>query len=512
MTRSMMLRGVAIGLGIATALASSSALAAAMGTDQARHLLARTGFQPTPEEVALFERLDYVDSVERILGGMRAKAATPLPDWMGMSPIEFFQANREQRRENREMKDAQALGKQMGLDKDRVLKIASLVREQGGEAKAWWYREMLTTTSPFTERMVLFWHGHFTSSVQKVKYVPALVRQNELFRREAAGNFGRLLRDVARDPAMLMYLDGATSRKDSPNENFARELLELFTIGEGHYGERDIKEAARAFTGWSIDRQTGAHRVYRVIHDDGDKTFMGRSGNFDGDDIVAAVLAHPRTAERVVEKLWLEFVSPKPEPTEVKRLAGILRGANYEMKPLLRAMLLSPAFRDPANRGTLFKSPVEMTVGTLRLLQIPVDDTQRLVRAGRLLGQDVFDPPNVKGWPGGEAWISSYTLMLREQGLQRIIQATQIAGGRRDMGRPMNDMADKEQLAETPVEGRSMRNVPMAVRLPATLDGLDRARLEKIMLALPPLTPVPRDAAPGSAMALMMLDPVYQLK
>jgi uncharacterized protein (DUF1800 family) len=506
------LRGAAIGLGIAAALASSSALAAAMGTDQARHLLARTGFQPTPEEVAIFERLDYADGVERILGGMRAKAATPLPEWMGMSPVEFFQANREQRRDNREMKDARALGQQMGLDKDRVLKIASLVRQQGGEAKAWWYRELLTTTSPFTERMVLFWHGHFTSSVQKVKYVPALVRQNELFRREAAGNFGRLLKEITRDPAMLMYLDGATSRKDRPNENFARELLELFTVGEGQYGERDIKEAARAFTGWSIDRQTGAHRVYRVIHDDGDKTFLGRSGNFDGDDIVAAVLAHPRTAERVVEKLWLEFVSPKPDQAEVRRLAGILRGADYDMKPLLRAMLLSPAFRDPANRGTLFKSPVEMTVGTLRLLQIPVDDTQRLVRAGKLLGQDVFDPPNVKGWPGGEAWISSYTLMLREQGLQRIIQATQVAGGRRDMARPMNDMADKEQLSDMPVEGRSMRNMPMAVRLPAALDGLDRARLEKIILALPPITPVPRDAAPGSAMALMMLDPVYQLK
>jgi uncharacterized protein (DUF1800 family) len=196
----------------------------------------------------------------------------------------------------------------------------------------------------------------------------------------------------------------------------------------------------------------------------------------------------------------------------VKRFASIFREANYEMKPLLRAMLQSAPFRDPLNRGTLFKSPIEMTVGTLRLLQIPVDDTQRLVRAGRLLGQDLFDPPNVKGWTGGEAWISSYTLMLREQSLQRIIQATQVGGAARDMGRNMNAMVDKEQLSETPVEGRSLRNMPMALRLPPALSGVDVARLEKIMLPLPSITVIARNAEPGLAVAQMMLDPVYQLK
>jgi len=497
------MRQASIGVGLmALALFSASAQAAPMGTEQARHLLSRTGFQPTPSEVAAFEQLDYAEGVERILGTMRSKAATPLPDWMGMSPAEFFQLNREIQREKREAKNQER-------DTGRLLKIASLIRQQGGEAKAWWYREMLTTSSPFTERMVLFWHNHFTSSVQKVKYVPSLLRQNELFRREAAGNYARLLNEVARDPAMLLYLDGATSRRGQPNENFARELLELFTVGEGHYQEHDIKEAARAFTGWSIDRQTGAHRVYRVLHDDGDKSFLGRRGNLDGDDVLAAVLAHPLTAERLVQKLWLEFVSPQPDPAEIKRLAALLRQDNYEMKPLLRALFLSPAFRDPNNRGTLFKSPVEVTVGTLRLLHIPVEDTQRLVRGGRLLGQDILDPPNVKGWPGGETWITSYTLMLREQILQRIIQATQIAYAGRDMARPM---ADKEQLPDTPVEGRSMRNLPMALRLPPALSGFDTARLEKVLLPLPPLTPIARSGDAGTAVAQMLLDPVYQLK
>ena len=498
-------RHAAIGLGLIGVLGAAPALAAPMGTDEARHLLARTGFQPTPGDITTFERLDYAEGVDRILNGMRARAATPLPDWMGMSPTEFFQLNREIRREKREAE----------RDTGRILKIANLMRQQGGEAKAWWYREMLTTDSPFTERMVLFWHNHFTSSVQKTRYVPSLIRQNELFRREAAGNYGRLLGEVARDPAMLPYHDGVSSRKDRPNENFARELLELFTIGEGQYSERDIKEAARAFTGWSLDRSTGAYRFYRVLHDDDEKTFLGRSGNLDGDDVLAAVLNHPRTAERLVEKLWRELVSPTPDQEEVRRLAGIFRAERYEMRPLLRAMLLSPAFRDPANRGTLFKSPVEMVVGTLRLLALPVDDTQRLVRAGRLLGQDVFDPPNVKGWAGGEAWISSYTLMAREQGLQRIIQATNLAGGNgmeNGRGKGMARRDDKEQLPDMPVEGRSLRNVAIAVRLPEHLRGLDVARMERLLLALPPITPVARNGDAGAAMAQMLLDPVYQLK
>lgn len=486
------------GLALVASLAAGPALAAPMGTDAARHLLARTGFLPTEEEIAAFERLDHGDGVDRILDGMRAQALTPLPDWVDMPPRELFEIARLQREQKREMQDV-----------GRLLKFAGVVREQGAEAKAWWYREMLATPSPFTERMVLFWHNHFTSSVQKVRYVPALLRQNELFRREAAGNFGRLLHQVARDPAMLLYLDGAASRADSPNENFARELLELFTVGEGHYRESDIREAARAFTGWSLDHKTGRYRAYPALHDSGEKTFLGRSGPFDGDDVIAAVLDHPRTAERLVGKLWREFVSPDPDPAEVLRLAALLRANDYEMKPLLRALFATAAFRDPVNRGTLFKSPVEMTIGTLRFLRIPVDDTQRLVRAGRLLGQDVFDPPNVKGWAGGESWITSYTLMLREQALQRVIQATHVAVGQRGMA---GTMADREQLAETPVEGRSMRDMPVAVRLPGALSGVDVARLERVLLALPPVTPVSRGSEPGVAMAQMLLDPVFQLK
>ena len=500
--------GLALAAALAGGMLAAAAHAAPMGSDEARHLLARTGFQPTPDEIAEFSRLEYAQAVDRILDSMTATAATPPPRWTSMSPLEFRGAVQAELRAARTGPTASDPSGDAAAGGEAALALAAVIRQQGGEAKAWWYREMLSTDSPFTERMVLFWHNHFTSSVRKVRYVPALMRQNALFRREAAGNFGRLLKAVARDPAMLIYLDGATSRAGRPNENFARELFELFTIGQGAYTESDIREAARAFTGWSLDRRTGEHRYYQMLHDHGSKRVLGSAGYLSGDDVIEIALRHPRTSERLVAKLWREFVSPDPDPGEVRRLARLFEESDHELKPLLRALLLSPAFRDPANRGVLIKSPVELTVGTLRLLRIPVDDTMRLVRAGRMLGQDLLDPPNVKGWIGGEAWISSHSLMQREQILQRIIQATQLVHGGDGSGMAV----DREQLRDMPVEGRSMRTLPMAVQLPPALRGLDVPALRTALLALPPVEPVPNDADPGAAMARMMLDPVYQLK
>jgi uncharacterized protein (DUF1800 family) len=363
---------------------------------------------------------------------------------------------------------------------------------------------MLETDQPLVERMTLFWHNHFTSSVAKVRYPPALYRQNLLFRREAFGNFGRLLKAIARDPAMLVYLDGAGSVAHQPNENFARELLELFTLGEGHYGEADIKNAARAFTGWSMDRETGAFVERRQDHDGGEKTFLGQTGAFGGDDIVAILLRQPRTAELVCEKLWREFVSLTPDPAEIARLAAILRNGGYEMKPVLRAMFLSPAFRDPANRGTLIKSPVDLVVGSVHLLGLPVPEKTQLVRMMQGLGQLPFDPPNVKGWRGGESWITTYTLLLRQQFLRRIVEATTVS--------PMSGSARKQVMEPPrPVEGRSLRNAEEA-KLGPTLLGIETAELVRTLLPRQPIDPVDTGRTPGAIAAAAMLDPVYQLK
>ncbi|MBL8674034.1 MAG: DUF1800 domain-containing protein, partial [Rhodospirillales bacterium] len=340
------------------------ARAAAMGADDARHLLSRTGFGPTPAEIAEYARLDFTAAVERVLGNWRQEASTPPPSWIGMTPpqvreqVQRFQAQRaEGRKPGPEGTSPPAAAppgapaRPPGGLPQKPLANANPVQERARELRNWWVEEMLATDQPFVERMTLFWHGHFTSSLQKVRFTPAIYRQNALFRRHALGNFATLLGEVARDPAMLLYLDGAQSRAGQPNENFARELFELFTLGEGHYTEADIKGAARAFTGWSIDRDTGLFRFYPALHDGGPKTIFGRTGNHGGDDVLGMLLQNPRVSEWIVGKLWREFVSFKPDAAEVKRLATVFREARYELRPLLRALLTSPAFRDAANRG-----------------------------------------------------------------------------------------------------------------------------------------------------------------
>jgi uncharacterized protein (DUF1800 family) len=202
--------------------------------------------------------------------------------------------------------------------------------------------------------------------------------------------------------------------------------MELFTLGMGHYTEQDVQEAARAFTGWSLDRDTYAFRFYRVLHDDGPKTVLGHSGNLDGDDVLDALLDQPATAEFIVAKLWREFVSPQAPAAEVQGLARIFRAAHYEIKPVLRALLLSDAFYAPENRAVLIKSPVELLVGTARQFHLEGLDARLFALAGRQLGQDIFAPPNVKGWPGGEDWINSSTLLGRKQVLARVFRAEEM--------------------------------------------------------------------------------------
>ena len=411
-----------------------------------------------------------------------------------------------------------------GVD-GKKLQVVRPVQEEGRELRNWWVDEMLATDQPLTERMVLFWHNHFTSSFLKVRYPAALFRQNALFRREALGNFATLLKDVARDPAMLIYLDGMRSVARQPNENFGRELLELFTLGEGHYSEADIKAAARAFTGWTVDRETGEFRSREHEHDDGEKTFLGQTGRFDGEQIIAILLRHPRTAETIVEKLWREFVSLKPDPAEVKRLAASFR-QGYEIKPLMRSILLSAQFRDPANRGALIKSPIELIVGTVHVLGLPVPEKTQLVRMMQGLGQTPFDPPNVKGWAGGESWVTTYTLLLRQQFLRRMVEATAVAP--MDGGMMMSDAAQPARRSSPAIAGatpaacrwrRRARSRAAACAPPATRRGSDRrslastrrrwsapcCRARRSTRSTPAVTP-------GAAVAAAMLDTAYQLK
>ena len=456
----------------ALALAPGIARAAPLGADDARHLLVRTGFGATAREVAAFAPLERAEAVDRLLAATHAKATLAPPAWVDEPYFPFYKVAK--------------------LPPDERMAEQRRNTERAFELREWWFREMLATPSPLTERMTLFWHNHFATGQQKVRSGQLVYRHNVLLRSHALGNFGELLHAVSKDPAMLIYLDNAGSRRQAPNENFAREVMELFTLGEGRYTESDIKEAARAFTGWSIDRDTGEFLYRPFFHDAGTKTVLGRTGRLGGDDVLEILLAKPETATFVTRKLWREFVSPAPDEREVGRLAGVFRDSRYAVKPLLRAMLLSESFWNPANRGALIKSPVDLVVGTLHTFGIRPMTLRPAVSASALLGQNVFAPPNVKGWPGGEAWINSATLLGRKQLLDRIFRGSDAmpeAGAMAAMG---------EERDATP-EARMRRMMARGLatyafdweRFSGELGGGEerRARLETLVLAVPPVAP-----------------------
>jgi uncharacterized protein (DUF1800 family) len=474
----------------------SLAHAAAMGVDDARHLLSRAGFGPTPAEVREFANLSREQGVERLLVATATEARTPPPSWVG-EPITPRRVIRDMSPEERQAFQRREI-------------------ERGLDLRSWWLQEMLTTPAPLTERMTLFWHNHFVSSQQKVRSGQLMYRQNTLLRRHSTGNFGAMLHAVSKDPAMVIYLDSATNRKDQPNENFAREVMELFTVGEGHYGERDIREAARAFTGWSIDPETAAFRWRPFQHDGGVKTVLGRTGNFDGDDVLDILLAQPATADFVAAKLWREFVSPQPtseaERRELAQLAARFRASGYDIKSTLRALFATNAFWAAGNRGALVKSPVDLVVGTLRQFEFDIGDPMPLAVVTAQLGQNLFAPPNVKGWPGGDAWINSQTLLARKQFAERAFRADEMQPlAMQDVGRPAGtkggmDARQRFMRAAADIRFDADR---WSAGVPGSASPTD---VERLVLARPPVNPVPETVGTRELVRTLALDPVYQLK
>ena len=476
---------------------------AVLGFDSARHLLARTGFAAAPADIETYARLTREQAVDRLLAQAGVPRVTPPPAWVNepVTPGSRVRA--------------------MSVEERQTWQRNNVAR--GLEMRGWWLQEMVATPSPLTEKMVLFWHNHFVSSQQKVRQPQYLYRQNVLFREHALGNFGSLLHAIARDPAMVIYLDSASNRKGQPNENFAREVMELFTLGEGHYGERDVKEAARAFTGWSIDGEKGEFLFRAAAHDDGAKTVLGQSGNLDGNAVLDILLAQPQTAELIVRKLWREFVSPDVDANqgadgaEVKRIATAFRDSRYDTRVALRLLLKSDAFFAPRNRATLVKSPVDLVVGTLRQFQLGSSDVPPFALTVTQLGQNLFAPPNVKGWPGGESWINSTTLLARKQFLERVFGAMD---GRAAMmatamqpalllnaavqGAPVNAM--RQRLA------RAMAEIQFDSKAWFQQAGGDTPQVQRLVLAMAPQHPLPEGVSGVEALRRLTQDPVYQLK
>lgn len=281
--------------------------------------------------------------------------------------------------------------------------------------RKWWMYRMSHTPRPLEEKMTLFWHNHFATANYKVDNPRWMWQQNQTFRTHALGNFRTMLQAVSRDPAMLVWLDGAENRKGKPNENYGRELLELFTMGVNNgYTEKDVKEGARAFTGWRFDRDTAAFAFHPELHDDGVKTFLGQTGAFNGDDILDIVVRHPSTANFLCTKLFKYFVHETPSPAEIAPLAKTYFNSGYDICAVVGAILNSPTFYSDAAYHSKIKNPTEFTITALRTLDAPFSAANNtLLSATRTMGQELFSPPNVKGWPGGKTWMNTMTLITR---------------------------------------------------------------------------------------------------
>lgn len=294
-------------------------------------------------------------------------------------------------------------------EKDQRQEITRLQNERSRSLNIDWIMRMVHTDHPLREKMTLFWHGHFACRSNNPMFAQQL---NNIQRSYALGSFRTLLVEVSKSPAMLQYLNNQQNRKGRPNENFARELMELFTIGIGNYSEEDVKESARAFTGWTYDKD-GRFQLRPNFHDEGNKTFFGKTGNFDGESIIDLILENPKTAHFISSKLYTFFVNEVPNEARIKELADHFYTSKYDITSVLKKMFTAEWFYEPKNIGTRIKSPVEFLVGLSREFSVSYNKPQVLISLQSSLGQYLFNPPNVAGWPGGQNWIDSSSLMLR---------------------------------------------------------------------------------------------------
>jgi hypothetical protein len=390
--------------------------------ENAAHLLERAGFGGTPEEISALAKMTPAKAVARLVRfeGTDARGLSPFEHSGVHEPgLEPFPPSRPAVTDQ-----AKAAGEALGIkvkpsgnrrlqpivDKFFYWLRASVL--ETNRVAYWWANRMVASPQPLREKMALFWHGHFAVNEAKVRDYRKLLDELELFQQQGTGNFRKLMIAVGQDPAMLSFLDAGVNVKGAANENFAREIMELFTMGVGNYTEKDVREGARAFTGWNyVDLQ---FVVNKDKHDDGDKTFLGKTGRFDGVDVINIIMDQPVTADFIAGKIYRFFVREDLSPDLRKKLGSVLRQSNYEIAPLLDTIFLSRDFYSPASVGTQIKSPVQLAVSTYRKLGlkgVPGVPDFNVVTSG--LGQQLFSPPTVAGWAGGRSWVTPGLLLER---------------------------------------------------------------------------------------------------
>ncbi len=416
-----------------------------------QHLLWRAGFGPAVEQLgdlsqyspkqfykafvkASEKKPEYIDVADDYLKGLM----------MGIEEV-----GRQQRKE---------------MDKDQRKMIQQKSREGVRSLNMYWLHQMVNTGAQLREKISFFWHGHFACRNLNVFYQQGLL---DIIRRNALGNFGDLLKEVSKSAAMLNFLNNQQNKKDHPNENFAREVMELFTMGRGNYTEHDVKEAARAFTGWGSNLK--GEFIFRPFqHDSGTKSVLGKTGNFDGDEVLDILLQQKQTAKYISQKLYKFLVNEQPDPVKVEWLSDRFYNNNYDIAKLLEDVFTSEWFYDEKNIGAKIKSPVELLVGIQRMLPMKLENEEALMLIQRVLGQLLFYPPNVAGWPGGKAWIDSSSLMMRMR-IPKLINDVD------EMNvRPKDD--DDQMMGRRDDEGKvangnkSLANIPRRQQINANVD------------------------------------------
>ena len=398
-----------------------------------QHLLWRSAFGPMAENAAELDNITPA-SLWRLLVNTSSKAPDKIE--VAQNLVEgFFKG----------VKDLADLQKRE-LTKEQKKQVQEQSRDDLKNLNIRWLEEMINSEAQLREKISLFWHGHFACRVINSYYQQELL---QVIRENALGNFRSLLKGVSKSASMLQFLNNQQNKKQHPNENFAREVMDLFTMGRGNYTENDVKEAARAFTGWGFNLQ-GEFVFRRNLHDEGSKTVLGKTGNFEGDDIIELLLQQKQTAKFITKKIYKYLVNEIVDDAKVEWLSNRFYQNDYDIKKLLEDIFTSDWFYLEKNIGIKIKSPVELLAGIRRLLPMEMENDQSQLLFQRTLGQVLFYPPNVAGWPGGRNWIDSSSLMLRLR-IPQIITANEAM----DI-HPKND--DDVMMGQMMASGKRMKD------------------------------------------------------
>jgi uncharacterized protein (DUF1800 family) len=402
-----------------------------------QHLFWRAGFGMTSEDFLSFKNQSIAHIVEHLFAQAKKYREVKVVEGNAPNFRDLVMADKDERKEM--AKDFRKLSRQYL----RALNIR-------------WIKELVESPAQLVERMAFFWHGHFACQPKNIYHA-----QNQLntFRKYGLGKFGDLLLAVAKDPAMLQFLNNQQNRKAKPNENFARELMELFTLGRGHYSEKDIKESARAFTGWGFD---GEEYIFRQTqHDFGQKTFMGKTGDFNGEDIIQIILQNPQTAQFITAKIYKHFVNEVPDNQIIEDLSRRFYQSGYDIEKLMREIFTADWFYSEKNIGAKIKSPIELIVGLQRQLNMRFSEENSLLFIQKVLGQMLLNPPNVAGWAGGKNWIDSSSLIFRLKLAENAfrLSAIEVSGKEEEDAQKTDIFTEKLQKFEAVFDWRGLEKL-----------------------------------------------------